>query len=92
LGADGFFLRDESGNAGGSQFLAKNLLCLADAAQIELAPTPEHLDFSLAEGIRLLLQHDMVGSVRRLLNQGADSKFTEAAFEPTQSRPATTTL
>jgi len=34
--------------------------------------------FSLPEGIGLLLQHDAVRAVWRLLDEGADSKFTEA--------------
>src|SRR6202047_5439358 len=43
LRANSFFHRDESADTGGSQFLAKNLLRLADAAQIELVPAPENL-------------------------------------------------
>ena len=62
----GFLYGDESADTGGSQFLAKNLLRLADAPQIQLVPVPEHLDLPLAEGIRLLLQHDAVRAVRRL--------------------------
>ena len=68
LGADTFLHGDESAYACGSQFLAKNLLRLADAAQIQLVPAPENLDSSLAEGIGLLLQHDAVRAVRRLLD------------------------
>ena len=92
LRANSFFHRDESADTGGSQFLAKNLLRLADAAQIELVPTPENLDFSLAVGIGLLLQRDPIGAVRRLLDKGAEAKFTEAAFQPSESRPAAITF
>ena len=45
LGAGSFFYRDESADTGGGQFLAENLLRLADAAQIQLVPAPEHLEF-----------------------------------------------
>ena len=92
LGADSFLHGDESANTGGSQFLAKNLLRLADAAQIQLVPAPEHFGFSLAESIGLLLQNNAVRAVRRLLDEGLDSKFTEAAFQPAESRPAATAL
>ena len=92
LQANSFFHRYESADTGGSQFLAKNLLRLADAAQIELVPTPENLDFSLAVGIGLLLQRDPIGAVRRLLDKGAEAKFTEAAFQPVKSRPAAITF
>src|SRR3984893_1316223 len=60
LRANSFFHRDESADTGGSQFLAKNLLRLADAAQIELVPAPENLDFSLAVAVRSLMQHHAV--------------------------------
>jgi hypothetical protein len=92
LRANAFFHRNKSANAGGSQFLAKNLLCLADAAQIQLVPAPEHLYFALIEAIDLLLQHDAVRAVRRLFNKGMDSKCTKAAFRPAESRPTALTL
>ena len=92
LGAASFLHRDESADTGGSQFLAKNLLCLADAAQIPLVPAPEHLDFSLAVAVASLMQHYAVRAVRRLLDEGADSKFPEAMFRSTESRPAALTL
>ncbi len=43
LRANNFFHRDESADTSGSQFPAKNLLRLADAAEVELVPTPENL-------------------------------------------------
>ena len=69
LGADSFLQGKESANSGGSQLLLENLLRLPDAAQIKLVPSPEHLDFSLTEAIRLSLQNDAVRAVRRLLDE-----------------------
>ena len=51
---------DEISNPGGLQLFAENFLRLADAAQIQFIPPPEHLDFSLAVSIGLLLQHNSV--------------------------------
>jgi hypothetical protein len=92
LQANSFLHRGESADTVGSQFLVKNLLRLADAAQVELVPAPENLDFSLAVGVGLLLQHDTIGAVRRLLDKGAEAKFTETAFQPGKSRPAAMTF
>ena len=36
---------DEISNPGGLQLFAENLLRLADAAQVQFIPPPEHLDF-----------------------------------------------
>ena len=80
LRANSFLHRHEDADTGGSQILAKNILRLADATQVELVPAPVNLDFSLSVGIGLLLQHDTIGAVRRLLDKGAEPKFTEAAF------------
>ena len=51
---------DEISNPGGLQLFAENFLRLADAAQIQFIPPPEHLDFSLAVSIGLLLQRNSV--------------------------------
>ena len=92
LGANSFLNRDESADTGGRQFLAKDLLCLADAAQVELVPAPEYFDFSLAVVIGLLLQHHAIGAVWGLLDKGAKAKFTDAALQPGESRPAAMTF
>src|SRR5271166_2648063 len=75
LGADSFFHGDESADTGGRQFLSEDFLRLAYAAQIQLVPAPEHLGFSLVEGIGLLLQNDAVRSVRRLLDERLNAKL-----------------
>jgi hypothetical protein len=92
LRANTFFHGNKSANAGGSQFLPKNLLRLTDTAQIQLVPAPEHLYFALAEAIDLLLQHDAVRAVRRLFDKGMDSKCAKAAFQAAESRPSALTL
>jgi hypothetical protein len=90
--ADRFLHGRESANAGGSQVLTKYLLRLADAAQIQLVPTPEQFGLPLLESVCLLLQHDAIGGIWGLFDERVNPKLTEASFKPAQFRPSATTL
>ena len=85
LRADSLLRRHEGADTGGRQVAAENLLGLSDAVQIQLIPTPNHSGFTLTKDVGLLPQHDTVGTVRRLLDETADAKFTEAAVKPGES-------